>query len=343
MVIGLTNGTSYVFRVAAINSSGTGTYSTPSTAVTPGTPPGAPTGLTAVAGPGSVTLSWTAPADSGSSAITGYSVQRSRDSGTTWSASTKLRDAAVGHDAPATTKTVTGLTNGVSYVFRVAAINATGVGAYSTTSTPVTPTGHDAHLTLGGAHPVDAGKHLTLSTTLTDATTLAPIANATVELLARHGSSPWMSMGTVLTDVAGHAQDQVKPGRNTRYQWRFAGDATRGTAASAVRNVTVRQVVTAKVTSHHVGHGGTVTIYGTVRPTANGSVVHLQQKKNGSWHTLAAHAKIARRALPDGTHRAGFVINLTVKHKGTHHYRVHRPATGKNGAGNSATLTVRGT
>ena len=39
----------------------------------------------------------------------------------------------------ATTQTVTGLTNGTTYRFRVQAITAIGTGAYSTASNPVTP------------------------------------------------------------------------------------------------------------------------------------------------------------------------------------------------------------
>jgi hypothetical protein len=39
----------------------------------------------------------------------------------------------------ATTRTVTGLTNGTAYTFRVAAVNGIGTGAYSTASAAVTP------------------------------------------------------------------------------------------------------------------------------------------------------------------------------------------------------------
>ena len=60
---GLTNGTTYTFTVTATNSLGTGPASAPSNAVTPGPVPAAPTAVTAAtAGPGSVTVSWSAPA-----------------------------------------------------------------------------------------------------------------------------------------------------------------------------------------------------------------------------------------------------------------------------------------
>ena len=97
--------------------------------------PGAPTSLMAAAGNALVVLSWTAPAYNGGSAITDYAVQFSSNSGATW---TTFADGT----STATTATVTGLTNGTTYVFRVAAVNSVGTGPYATTSgsaTPITP------------------------------------------------------------------------------------------------------------------------------------------------------------------------------------------------------------
>lgn len=103
-----------------------------STAPGPTAPP-VPTGVVATAGNGRVTVRWNAPATNGGNMITGYAVQYSSNDGRSWTTAT----------VPATTRTsasVTGLTNGVAYVFRVAAVNAAGTGNYSTTSARVTPT-----------------------------------------------------------------------------------------------------------------------------------------------------------------------------------------------------------
>ena len=90
------------------------------------TVPDTPTNLQVTTGDSIVTLSWTAPSDGGSS-ITGYTVQQSTD-GTTWT------DAFT---VSGTTATVTGLTDGVPYSFRVFATNSAGD---STASNVVTAT-----------------------------------------------------------------------------------------------------------------------------------------------------------------------------------------------------------
>jgi hypothetical protein len=70
---GLTNGTTYYFKVVAINAAGPGPPSGEASA-TPVTVAGAPAGLTATPGNGQVTLSWAAPASTGSSPVTGYDI-----------------------------------------------------------------------------------------------------------------------------------------------------------------------------------------------------------------------------------------------------------------------------
>ncbi|MBT3248771.1 MAG: hypothetical protein HN361_07965, partial [Actinobacteria bacterium] len=125
-VTGLTNGVEYVFRVAAVNAAGTGSTSTTATA-TPAGAPAAPTGLAAAAGEGTADLSWSAPADDGGASVSGYDVEVSSDAGASWVT------ALAGHGS--VSATVTGLTNGVDYLFRVAAVNAAGTGSTSATAT----------------------------------------------------------------------------------------------------------------------------------------------------------------------------------------------------------------
>ncbi|MBU6277202.1 MAG: fibronectin type III domain-containing protein, partial [Planctomycetes bacterium] len=125
-VTGLLGGANYVFRVIARNDVGDGTPSAAVVATIP-TPPGAPTGLTAVGGAGQAILTWNAPSSVGSSPITDYVVEFRRASVTTWS---------VFADGVSTgrTATVTGLIGGANYLFRVTARSAAGDGLPSATA-----------------------------------------------------------------------------------------------------------------------------------------------------------------------------------------------------------------
>ncbi|MSY32362.1 MAG: hypothetical protein F2729_05535, partial [Actinobacteria bacterium] len=122
---GLTNGTSYTATVVATNDSGSSSGVTAS--ATPMTPPSAPTGVTASAGNGSATVSWTAPSSNGGSAVTSYTVTAS-PGGLTCTV-----------NAPATTCTVSGLTNGTAYTFSVVATSTAGNSSPSSASTSVSP------------------------------------------------------------------------------------------------------------------------------------------------------------------------------------------------------------
>ena len=125
-IYGLTNGVSYSFTITAINGVGTGAASAASNLVTPLGVPGAPVIGSAMAGNGSATVSFTAPANNGGSIITGYMV-----------------DCGGGHTATGLSSpiTVSGLTNGTAYSCTVTATNGMGTGAASAASNVVTPLG----------------------------------------------------------------------------------------------------------------------------------------------------------------------------------------------------------
>jgi hypothetical protein len=123
---GLTNGTTYYFRVNAQNSDGDGPSVT--VQVTPqglGSAPGSPAGLKTSSGDGFIALSWSPPSSTGGSPITGYHVYLGHLSSlvgarvfTTSGTSFRLTDAE----------------NGSLYYVKVTALNAVGEGP----GTPVT-------------------------------------------------------------------------------------------------------------------------------------------------------------------------------------------------------------
>ena len=90
--------------------------------------PTAPTGLTAVAGDKKVTLSWTASSNSPTDYIIEYSAYE-------FVAGYPIL-TFVKASSTSTTTTVTGLTNGVTYTFRVKGTNSSGTSSASSMGIP---------------------------------------------------------------------------------------------------------------------------------------------------------------------------------------------------------------
>ncbi len=110
-----------------------------------GTVPGTPTAVSGSAGNAQVNLSWTAPASDGGAAISSYRI-------TPYIGGTAQTPIATG--SAATSRTITGLTNGTTYTFTVAATNAAGTGPDSSPSAALTPS---AGPTVPGAPSAVAG------------------------------------------------------------------------------------------------------------------------------------------------------------------------------------------
>ncbi|MTA29075.1 MAG: hypothetical protein F2562_09505, partial [Actinobacteria bacterium] len=124
---GLNNGVTYTIRVAARNLLGVGSYV--STTVTPRGAPAMPGDLQAIAGNGQVFLDWTAPTNTGGSAILGYKIEYG-----TGSSLASLNVVSSLSDPADTSFMVTGLANGTSYWFRVSAVNSVSTSGGALTS-----------------------------------------------------------------------------------------------------------------------------------------------------------------------------------------------------------------
>jgi hypothetical protein len=155
--------------------------------------PGAPTGLTATPGSGQASISFTAPASDGGSAILDYTVTSSPGGFTATGAGSPL--------------TVTGLTNGTAYTFTVTARNANGSGAASTASSSVTP---KATQTITFNPPGAQTFGTTPTLTATASSGLTPIFTSTttgVCTITSGGALTFVTAGscTINADQAGNA------------------------------------------------------------------------------------------------------------------------------------------
>ena len=166
-ITNLTNGTEYEFRVRAKNSVGKGPWSDTINA-TPFAPvaPDAPTNLNARRGDGKVTLSWTAPANSGSSSITHYEYRYATGRSSNHSGFSSWTSTY----STSTSYVVSGLTNGTQHLFQVRAVNSQLASsasntAFQTPRAPVAPgaptdlgtLGGDGKVTLSWTAPANSG------------------------------------------------------------------------------------------------------------------------------------------------------------------------------------------
>lgn len=137
-ITGLENGVSYGFSVIPVTEAGIGPVSkivqvTPIKPTVFGGTPDPITDLKSAPGPNQVTLTWKAPKDNGST-ISGYEIQQKVRGESSFTTIKQGR---------ATSTIITGLTNGITYDFRVMAQNSVGIGPESNlvSATPLRESG----------------------------------------------------------------------------------------------------------------------------------------------------------------------------------------------------------
>ena len=157
----LSKGRSYDVRVRAVNSVGSGEWAEDS-GTPPVTVPGAPAITNVAPGDGALTVSWSAPSNTGGAAITSYDVEHKLDTLDTWT------DVTRANDDDSTTQEITDLSKGRSYDVRVRAVNSVGSGEWAESSgtPPVTVPGApaitnvapgDGALTVSWTAPTETG------------------------------------------------------------------------------------------------------------------------------------------------------------------------------------------
>ncbi len=149
--------------------------------------PGAPTSVNGTPGNTNVSLYWSAPTSTGTSSITGYSVQYAVSPYSSWT-------SAPGCTGTATSCTVTGLTNGTPYEFEVAATNSVGTGAFSAPSGPITPSGPPGAPNITSVTPSDGSLTLAFSS----ASSSLAITDYQYSL---NGGTTWVSGGVTTSPL----------------------------------------------------------------------------------------------------------------------------------------------
>ena len=318
-VTGLTNGTSYSFRVAAINSSATGSYSASATAVPVAVPPGQPTSLVATSGNGQVSLSWVAPSSVGDSAISGYRIEYSSNGGGSWS----TYDSNTW--STSRTRTVAWLTNGTSYSFRVAAINSSATGSYSASATavPKDPNLPAAPSTLT-ASPGDG------QTVLQWSPVSSPYLNGyRIEYSSNLGSSWW----TVTSNTYSTSTTRTITGlaNGTSYMFRVAAVANyygRGDFVSAsvvpTRSVTTSQnksttinsktkTPKTKYVSKNFASGNTRLSLSSVMKSANIGMSGMRSLSGSVQSYFGEPCRVSGKTVLRGDRESSCVVRVTMK------------------------------
>ena len=306
----LQRGTTYTLSVAAVNAAGDGPTST--VLVTLGTTPGPPT-VTSVRGDGatgSATVTWTPPADSGGSPITGYLVSRDGTSTTGGGGYTS-------HLQPASSRSFTmqKLVPGATYTLTVQAVNAIGAGlgaarSVRLTAAPGRPTqvtgygGRTSATTTWEPPATDGGSPITGYRVSRDGTTTTGDGPYTVDKPA---------------DARTQTMQKLRPGDVYTLSVRAINAVGIGPAVKV--QVTVPtvpgQVVIGRATPGTAG--GAITATASWQPDGDGGapitgfVVHAFRVVNGA----DVEQIVSQRLTPDTTSYA-----FTLTRKGQWHFSV---------------------
>jgi titin len=243
--------------------------------------PAAPQG---VAGIGEVDLYWNAPTEIGQGPITDYRVQYSADGGTSWNDAPSVGSAA-------TEQTVTGLSNGTAYVFRIAAVTPAGIGDYSPQSQPLTPFALPSAPTITDIASLDGA----LSVGFTAPATGAPPTGYQY----RVDGGAWVP-------VAGTGQPIAIPGlsNGTPYSIEIRATSSVGAgAASTPESGTPRAVPGAPTVTGVAAGVGTGTVSFAAGFDGGSPITGYEYRlDDGSWQTIASGASpLVLSGLGDGT------------------------------------------
>ena len=330
---GLAASTTRHYRVSAINSIGTSATTSnvanTTTDAATATVPGAPTSLSATAsGSTTINLSWTAPASTGGSAITGYKIEVSSDGGSNWN------DLVANTGNANTTYAHSGLAASTTRHYRVSAIN--GIGTSATTS-------NVANATTGAA--TAPGAATSLSATSSGSSTIdlswtAPASNGgaaitgyKIEFSSDSGSN-WSDLvantGNANTTYA-HSGLTASTTRHYRVSAinSIGTGATTSNVANATTDAPTATVPGAPTSLSATASGSTAIDLSWTAPASNGGsaitgyLIEVSSDGGSNWNDLVAdtgnaNTTYAHSGLADGATRHYRVSAINSNGTGTH-------------------------
>ena len=333
---GLTADTTLHYRVFARNSAGEGPPSNVASATTdpPAGAPGPPVGLGAAAdGDTAIDLSWTAPSDTGTSAVRGYRIEMSNDAGTSWT--------ILVANTTATTYKHTGLDPGTTRYYRVRAINGTGAGAPSnvaraTTGVAVGAPGPPTNLgaTASGDTAID------LSWTAPSDTGTSAVSGYRIEVSSDAGASWTNLVANTGSTAVTYKHRGLAAGTTRHYRVsavNAAGPGAPSNMASATTTGTSARVPGPPANLSAAADGDSVINLSWTTPTDTGTSaisgyrIEVSANAGSSWSNLVSNTNSTA---------------TTYRHAGlsggmTRHYRVSAiNAVGTGGPSNTANATT---
>jgi hypothetical protein len=255
----------------------------------------APTAVAGIRGNGQVQLSWTAPVSNGGLTVTDYTIQYSSDSGSSWQTFT---DAV----SSATSATVTGLNNGIGYLFRVASVNDVGTGLYSANSSAVTPA------TTPGLPTAVAGIRGNGQVQLSWAAPVSngglPVTDYTIQYSSNSGSS-WQTVSRTASTATSATVTGLRNGTAYLFRLTSVNDVGMGSFSTNSSRI-IPNAVPLPPTNIVSTRGRGIVIVSWTAPVSTGGVritdYRVQQSTNGglSWVTVRDGVSTSTRTVVSG-------------------------------------------
>ena len=252
--LAVTLGQTYYYLVSAENDFGVGPNSSEVHSLY-ALAPASPTNLTATGSIGTVSLSWSAPAQNGAP-IYGYTIS-------IWTSGTSATIAAqIGPDS--TTSTLSSLSNGVQYWFSVSASNSAGAG----------PTSDSATCVIGSVPSAPTALGTTAGNGFITVTWGAPTSTGGISALSYHIWRSTTGTSTLIADlgttVRSYSDTSVVPG--TTYQYTLTASNAKGVGPAVGPSNIVAATLPGAPATVAVNYDSTSVLISWTLPTFDGGI-----------------------------------------------------------------------